>query len=210
MNIKNQLETYLAVEVWDWDKFTANDYIGGFAVKIDEIIELTKLEPHESWYKLLDEKRAKTQYEKILADSEACKVWYMAVCQVHVETACNHCLYVPLKWRYIDQEFSPATITKQYICSPLPACLHLPQLIEEFRKATIQEKTKNDPNIQHIRRPSDLVPGASKLPTMKLDDFNLLVVLGKGSFGKVSTYCVHSIVSAGACSIKLPSIGLWI
>ena len=79
MNIGNQLETYLVLEVWDWDKFTANDYVGGFALRIGEIIDLTKMEPHMSWYKLLDEKRAKTQHERILADEEASKVLYIHI-----------------------------------------------------------------------------------------------------------------------------------
>ncbi|XP_064406888.1 protein kinase C alpha type-like [Halichondria panicea] len=130
VNVTTQLQTYIVLEVWDWDKFTANDYVGGFALKIDEIIELTKMEPHMSWYKLLDEKRAKTNHERILADDEATK------------------------------------------------------LIEEFRKATILDKSKN-PDSHAIRRPSELAPGSSQLPSMKLSDFNLLVVLGKGSFGKV-------------------------
>lgn len=38
-----------------------------------------------------------------------------------------------------------------------------------------------------IRRPSELIglPGTSNLPRMDLDSFSLLLVLGKGSFGKV-------------------------
>ena len=68
------MDTFLVLEVWDWDRLTANDFVGGFALRIQEIIELTKMEPHTSWYKLLDDKRAKQHHERILADDEATKV----------------------------------------------------------------------------------------------------------------------------------------
>ena len=48
-------------------------------------------------------------------------------------------------------------------------------------------------SIVHIRRGSELAPGAHDMPKMKLEDFNLLVVLGKGSFGKVSNLWMKKI-----------------
>ena len=67
------------------------------------------------------------------------------------------------------------------------------QLIDEFRQATVIDKAKGSrsDSIVHIRRGSELAPGSHDLPKMKLDDFNLLVVLGKGSFGKVSSMDMH-------------------
>lgn len=59
------------------------------------------------------------------------------------------------------------------------------QLIEEFRKATLSERGTRGSTILEVRRGSEINPLSKELPTMKLDDFNLLVVLGKGSFGKV-------------------------
>ena len=39
--------------------------------------------------------------------------------------------------------------------------------------------------IPELRRGSEMVPESHGLPKMRLGDFKLLVMLGKGSFGKV-------------------------
>ena len=70
----SEFDHRIILEVWDWDRLTANDYIGGLSLKVEEILELTKEKPFTSWFKLLDEKRAKTQHERIIADEEASKV----------------------------------------------------------------------------------------------------------------------------------------
>ncbi len=72
------------VEAWDWDKFTANDFIGGFSITVREIIERGEIEKH--WYKLLDEKSTRLRYEKIVVGEEAQQVSgigsYECVCVV--------------------------------------------------------------------------------------------------------------------------------
>lgn len=70
------------------------------------------------------------------------------------------------------------------------------QLVQEFRQGTlVDRKIKgsggDDPaSMLTLRRGSEMVPGSKSLPTMSLEDFTLVVVLGKGSFGKVHHLCI--------------------
>ena len=61
------------------------------------------------------------------------------------------------------------------------------QLIEEFRKKTKVDRARGlrVEGIPDLRRGSEMVPESHGLPKMALADFKLIVVLGKGSFGKV-------------------------
>lgn len=61
------------------------------------------------------------------------------------------------------------------------------QLIEEYQAAARPNKlaTLKAELSYDITSPAELAPGSVDLPTMALSDFNLIVVLGKGSFGKV-------------------------
>lgn len=65
----------LVIEVWDWDRYTANDLIGGFSIPVPEIVEWSKGgNTVTNWYRLLDSKNLKQKYEHVIDDSEAEKV----------------------------------------------------------------------------------------------------------------------------------------
>ena len=73
-------DSRVLVEVWDWDRYTANDFVGGFSMRVGEIIESCReVESIESWFKLLDEKQMKGHYERILAEEDAQKVWQQTI-----------------------------------------------------------------------------------------------------------------------------------
>ncbi len=71
---EKEREHRVVVEAWDWDRYTANDFIGGFSVSVREIIESGELDSR--WYKLLDEKSTRVRYQKIVANEEAQEVCY--------------------------------------------------------------------------------------------------------------------------------------
>ena len=66
------------MEVWDWDRYTANDLIGGFSIPVPEIVEWsTDGNTVRNWYRLLDVKSLKQKYEHVIDDIEAEKVGMM-------------------------------------------------------------------------------------------------------------------------------------
>ena len=70
-------------------------------------------------------------------------------------------------------------------------------MIEEFRKKTKIDRARGlrPEGIPDLRRGSEMVPESHGLPKMNLGDFKLIVVLGKGSFGKVS----NAVSSVSVC-----------
>ena len=87
-------------------------------------------------------------------------------------------------------------------------------MIEEFKKKTRIDRARGlrPEGIPDLRRGSEMVPESHGLPKMSLGDFKLIVVLGKGSFGKASreryierecdSVCVCTGVHGGAQGVE--------
>lgn len=165
------------IEVWDWDRYTANDLIGGFSIPVPEIVEWSKGgNTVSNWYRLLDSKNLKQKYEHVIDDSEAEKVRRgKGDCVLII--VCSHMYF----WRCV---LSRGEILAHSLL----------QLIEEFKKKTRIDRARGlqPEGIPDLRRGSEMVPESHGLPKMSLGDFKLIVVLGKGSFGKV---CLQATLS---------------
>ncbi len=59
-------EHRVVMEAWNWARYTANNFIGGFSVSVREIIESEELDSR--WYKLLDKKSTQVRYQKVVAN----------------------------------------------------------------------------------------------------------------------------------------------
>ena len=66
--------------MWDWDRYTANDLVGGFSIPIPEIVEWSKDGMLvRNWYLLLDAKNLKQKYQHVIEDAEAERVCTLCV-----------------------------------------------------------------------------------------------------------------------------------
>ena len=72
---KTSKQLRLLIEVWDWDRFLSNDYMGGFSIPVQQIEEETKGGVViTNWYKMFGADQAKDCYERIVADEDVEKV----------------------------------------------------------------------------------------------------------------------------------------
>eukprot|EP00055_Hartaetosiga_balthica_P002455 m.4028 g.4028 ORF g.4028 m.4028 type:complete len:652 (+) comp2160_c0_seq1:76-2031(+) len=107
------------VEVWDKDRFTANDFMGSMSFHLDEVLDPRNEERFSGWFKLLGKKQGENFHMKV------------------------------------------------------PAVEDVEQLTEQLLETRISEmKKKNAEAPVHTG-------------SMSLDNFDILKVIGRGSFGKV-------------------------
>ena len=99
---------------------TANDFIGGFSLKVKDIMDLSREEPVTKWYKLLDEKRAKEHNEVILADDEVKKVRKIVI----ISLLQLEYMYMYTYFETKTQSGRPALVFEMFVYMCVCFCIH--------------------------------------------------------------------------------------
>ena len=69
---EKNLDHYIHVSVWDWNRISSNECIGGMSLKVNDVItETCEGQKVKSWFKLLDGSSGKKRSQRIVSDEEA-------------------------------------------------------------------------------------------------------------------------------------------
>ena len=81
----HELEKHISIEVWNWNRMTRNNFVGGMSIKINNLISDTCDGRVDQWYKLLDETQGRKQNLTIIRNEEAIeKVSIKSVALIHL------------------------------------------------------------------------------------------------------------------------------
>ncbi|KFO18092.1 Protein kinase C alpha type [Fukomys damarensis] len=158
----------LSVEIWDWDRTTRNDFMGSLSFGVSELMKM----PASGWYKLLNQEEGEYYNVPIPEGDEEGNVELRQKFE-------SKCLGLSSKGLEI-KHLSPLPFTSFALTSQWRVC---EQLVHE---GDGDHKAKLGPAGNKVISPSeDRKQPSNNLDRVKLTDFNFLMVLGKGSFGKV-------------------------
>ncbi|XP_072884769.1 protein kinase C alpha type-like isoform X14 [Hemitrygon akajei] len=180
-------ERRLLVEVWDWDRTSRNDFMGAMSFGISELYNI----PVDSWFKLLTQEEGEYFNVPVVSDSaedqaELCKKLETMMRRTREQSADTQdsAQTQPISPR--PQHQDPSVPNQRGFNSPPISPRHQfqgPSVPNQM--ALFSPKVKLTPSA-----PKPFSPTNSKV-SMNLgnrfgpSDFNFLMVLGRGSFGKV-------------------------
>lgn len=162
----SQWDRRLSVEVWDWDRTSRNDFMGALSFGVSEIFR----RPISGWFKLLAQDEGE-YYNIPVPDPDL---------QVGPATGGGRSrpgLLLPCPHLSLT---SPQEPQPDVTTASLPQAMPVP-LSEPFPAAALTQTAVPSCPPVHVSVPAKVKMG--------IHDFNFLMVLGKGSFGKVRLSC---------------------
>ena len=162
----------LLIEVWDWDRTSRNDFMGSLSFGISEIVK----SPQEGWFKLLSQEEG--EFYNVPVPPPGTDILQLKQKQL---------LYpdlTPGAVALTTSTLSTATSAAASVMTTTAGTAGSPLASSTSGSKTSISNICKD-SVKNISTDDSIPHNMGKQDVIRASDFNFIMVLGKGSFGKV-------------------------